>query len=84
MDTATLPPQVLINPPGRRLGEHNAIVSGRVQVQRSNLQIVDDFEGPLSLKFMVAGSGHWRTGEGEYRIAGPCSTDEPVVAGGFH
>ena len=70
MHTAPPAPEVLINPPGRRLGERNAIVSGRVQVQRSNLQIVDDFEGPLSIKFMVAGAGHWRTARGDFRIDG--------------
>ena len=70
MPTPPSSAEVLINPPGRRLGEHNAIVSGLVQVQRSNLHIVDDFEGPLSIKFMVAGAGHWRTRRGNFRIAG--------------
>jgi AraC-like DNA-binding protein len=65
---ATVAPAVLINPPGDRLGTCNAIVSGVVAAREPDNHVVSDFAGPLSIKFMVAGTGFWETPDGFHRV----------------
>lgn len=56
-------PLVLVNPPGTRLGERNAIVAGAQPRFH-----VADFPGPLSIKSVAAGWGVWSTAAGTYRV----------------
>jgi AraC-like DNA-binding protein len=56
-------PLVEINPPGRRLGKILALITGTTPDW-----VVDDFEGPLSIKSVLAGSGVWETDGGRFRL----------------
>jgi hypothetical protein len=58
---------MLLNPPSRLLGRVNAIMS-----TTSVPYVVDDFPGPLSIKWMAAGWGIWETDSGYYRVDPAC------------
>jgi AraC-like DNA-binding protein len=60
-------PLVAINPPGHRLGGTLAIFSGTTPDW-----VVEDFEGPLSIKSVLAGSGLWETDAGRFRLDPGC------------
>jgi AraC-like DNA-binding protein len=53
-----------LNPPARHLGTVNAVM-GSAGVGR---HFVSDFTGPLSIKFMVRGSGIWRSDAGVHHV----------------
>ena len=57
----------LLNPPSQLLGRANAILS-----TTSVPYVVEDFPGPLSIKWMAAGWGIWRTDSGFYRVDPGC------------
>jgi AraC-like DNA-binding protein len=63
-------PRVLVNPPGSRLGDCNAIVSGVIAAREPDSHVVSDFVGPLSIKYMIAGTGFWETPDGCHRVEG--------------
>ena len=69
-DAAPVAARILINPPGRQLGARNAIVSGVIAAHEPDNHVVSDFVGPLSIKFMLEGTGFWRTPEGLLRVEG--------------
>lgn len=54
--------QSRINPPGTELGRINAVMGGRGR------HVVEKFAGPLSVKFMMHGTGLWRTPEKLFRV----------------
>lgn len=54
---------ILLNPGGRTLGAHNAILSGT-----STRYHVPDFEGCLSLKSVISGSAVWETPGRRYEV----------------
>lgn len=56
-------PLVEINPPGARLGKILALFTGTTPDW-----VVEDFEGPLSIKSVLAGSGTWETDAGRFRL----------------
>ncbi|HEX7034409.1 MAG TPA: AraC family transcriptional regulator [Pseudomonadales bacterium] len=55
---------VLLNPPAARLGTINAVMGAAGRTEHH----VERFTGPLSIKFMVRGSGTWRTGARVHRL----------------
>ena len=54
---------VLVNPPASRLGEQNAILTGRGQ-----RYLVRDFPGPLSIKSVRRGEALWETSRGRFAL----------------
>jgi AraC-like DNA-binding protein len=60
--------RVLLNPPGRRLGERNAIMTGLRAPSRREIPMVDDFPGPLSIKTVFVGAGLWRAAGATFRV----------------
>lgn len=56
--------KVRLNPPGDQLGRRNAVMGRIGRAQR----VVDDFAGPLSIKFMVRGAGTWRVAGNVYHV----------------
>jgi hypothetical protein len=63
-------PSLLLNPPGRQLGERNAIVSGVIAARWPDNHVVSYSVGPLSIKHMIVGTGFWETLDGRHRVAG--------------
>jgi len=57
----------LLNPPSHLLGRANAILS-----TTSVPYVVEDFPGPLSIKWMAAGWGAWKTESGYHRVDPSC------------
>jgi AraC family transcriptional regulator len=55
---------VAVNPPAARLGRENAILWGRGRREYR----VHSFAGPLSVKSMVRGTGHWRAGTSSFTL----------------
>jgi hypothetical protein len=56
-------PLASINPPASRLGQINAILSGRAR-----RYYVADFAGPLSLKSVPRGTARWTAGGRDFRV----------------
>ena len=53
-----------LNPPADRLGLINAVMGSAGRGSHH----VSDFAGPLSIKFMVRGSGVWRSDAGVHHV----------------
>ena len=53
-----------LNPPASQLGTINAVMGAAGRTAHH----VEHFIGPLSIKFMVRGSGTWRTDAGTHRV----------------